>query len=690
MEDEEENLYEEVEELLQPAQVAEIPPPDILQDAVLVQNQDQNLNLLVQNIAAMVLTEQDKRGWKIYVSARDGHVTPLTRLIEEESPSDRVILVNANCRDGDQHCTPLIIAARNGHNKVVDALLSSHQADVECEGVVKFDGHVIEGATALWCAAGAGHEDVVRTLVKQRADVNHVTRTNSTPLRAACFEGRLDIVRFLCENKADFHIANKYNNTCLMISAFKGHSSVVAYLLSAGADPNSKALCGASALHFAAEIGNVEIVRCLLDYGARMEENEHGMTPLKAAAERCQAVMVDFLIERPEISRVQQIEALELLGASFANDKDNYDVGMAYTYLHKAMELRWVEGSHVEKELVDAPVLAYNSWRETLTLQELEAIRTDLNAIHMEGLAIRERILGRDNPEVPHPVIFRGAVFADSARFDRCTQLWLHALALRQSTNTPVTKDLLRFAQVFSQMIKVGLEVQVNSVQQVLSATVLEIERNQKKIANPGIKDDPEALQEEMENNCLTSLYLIMILTKVSKKEDKEKVEIGPMKDIYKLVQLNPVTSTGSSLLHLTVNHATPVDDFHTNDVCKFPCANTSKLLIQAGADPQVTDRAKNTPLHVIVSYKKIVSDFLTLHAIIIALLESGAHIDAVNAAGQSPLSACTTGVAEIILKSQSKMSLKCLAAQSIRKYNLSYLGQVPLSLESFIQIHGP
>ena len=35
-------------------------------------------------------------------------------------------------------------------------------------------------------------------------------------------------------------------------------------------------------------------------------------------------------------------------------------------------------------------------------------------------------------------------------------------------------------------------------------------------------------------------------------------------------------------------------------------------------------DRAKNTPLHVIVLYKKIVSDFLTLHAIILALLESG------------------------------------------------------------------
>jgi len=657
-----------------------------IQNAELIQNENANLvEELVQNLAAMVINE-DKRGWQVYLAARDGQVQLLTNLLLKEPEDERRKLVNTLYADGEQNTTPLIIAARNGHSGVVAALLDSFETDVEAEGVVKFDGHMIEGATALWCAAGAGHLSIVQSLVGSGVDVNHVTKTNSTPLRAACFEGRLDIVRYLCEQKADFHIANKYNNTCLMISCYKGHQSVVEYLLKAGADPNDKALCGASALHFSAEIGNVPIVQCLLDYGARMEPNEHGMTPLKAAAERCQAVMVDFLIERPEINKEQQIEALELVGASFANDKDNYDVGMAYRYMERGMKLRW-EGEVVEKVLSD-PVAAYENWRETKTVEELERIGLDSHAVHMEGLAIRERILGSQNPEVPHPVIYRGAVFADSARFDRCAQLWLHALRLRQSTNLPVTKDLLRFAQVFSQMIKVGLEVDVMSVKEVLDSTVIEIERNQEKIANPGLKDDPEALQEEMENNCLTSLYLIMILTKVSKKE--EKAEFAAMKEIYRLVQLNPLTSTGSSLLHLTVNQQTPVDDFHTNEVCKFPCSSTTKLLLQAGADPQAVDRAKNTPLHIIVSYKKIVSDFLTLHAIIMALLEAGAHIDSVNAASQTPLSASATGVAEIILKSQSEMSLKCLAAQSIRKYNLNYQGQVPKSLESFIYIHGP
>lgn len=94
------------------------------------------------------------------------------------------------------------------------------------------------------------------------------------------------------------------------------------------------------------------------------------------------------------------------------------------------------------------PVPAYENCIECQTLQDLEAIQRNQNALHMESLSIRERVLGKHNPEVPHPVIFRGAVFADNARFDRCIELWLHALNLRQLNHVSVVKDLLRFAQV--------------------------------------------------------------------------------------------------------------------------------------------------------------------------------------------------------------------------------------------------
>ncbi|KAG8245279.1 Protein fem-1 B [Homalodisca vitripennis] len=48
------------------------------------------------------------------------------------------------------------------------------------------------------------------------------------------------------------------------------------------------------------------------------------------------------------------------------------------------------------------------------------------------------------------------------------------------------------------------------------------------------------------------------------------------------------------------------------------------------------------------------------------------------------------TRVAEIILRTQTQLSLKCLAAKAVQKYNIQYIGQVPHSLESFIDLHGP
>lgn len=64
------------------------------------------------------------------------------------------------------------------------------------------------------------------------------------------------------------------------------------------------------------------------------------MSPLIAAAERTRAEVVEYLITRSEVSDLERIEALELLGASYANDKDNYCLELAYQYLHRTMDMR--------------------------------------------------------------------------------------------------------------------------------------------------------------------------------------------------------------------------------------------------------------------------------------------------------------------------------------------------------------
>ena len=155
------------------------------------------------------------------------------------------------------------------------------------------------------------------------------------------------------------------------------------------------------------------------------------------------------------------------------------------------------------------------------------------------------------------------------------------------------------------------------------------------------------------------------------------------------VVRLNPRYRDGCTLLHLCVNSSTPVDTFHTSDIVRFPCALTAKLLVEAGADVEAMDNERNTPLHWIVTYKRAVHAFASLHAIISLLIESGAHVDVFNVDGNTPFDCAATTVAQIILKTQQKMSLKCLAAQSVKKHRLTYQGHVPVQLEKFIELHG-
>ena len=623
---------------------------------------------------------------KVFSAARDGMAITIYALLCNKTVDQSRAILHSQVTDGDRPTTAFIIASRNGHDKVVKMLLKHYKVDIEQVGTVKFDGYVIEGATALWCAAGAGHFDVVRTLVGHGADVNHSTFTNSTPLRAACFDGRLDIVQYLIEHKANIHIPNKYNNTCLMIACYKGHTDVALLLLEKGADPNARAHCGATALHFSAECGHVTLVKELVRYGGQMIQNDHGMTPLHVAAECSRADIVKFFISQPECSRIDRIEAVELLGASFANDKDNYDIGKTYNYLWLALQERTSDAENVLLKETMEPVKAYGFRTECQTVDELISIRNEHDTLHMEALVIRERILGRNNPEIPHPVVFRGAVFADTSRFDRCISLWMHALNLRQSNNRSITKDLLRFAQVFSQMLHINVDLDFALASEIADFALTELAKDKAKIEHSTDLQERQAHREIYEANIHAALYIFVILTKLKPTPSQHLVLC---KQIYQFCKLDlRLSKSGYTPLHLVVSDQTQVDDFHVNDIVKFPNEKLCKLLVKCGADVNAVDESHNTPLHLIVRYNKPISDFMTLYSIIMALTEHGAHIDMSNGQGQTASDVATTGVAEIIIRKQRQLSLKCFAARVVRKKNIDYRGHVPTSLESFIEMH--
>lgn len=348
---------------------------------------------------------------------------------------------------------------------IVKLLLEKFEPDLDQECSTRFETSLVNGVTALWCAAGKGHLDVVKLLVRKGAKVNHLTRNYSTPIRAACFIGRLDIVQYLIAHGADLNLSNKFNNNCLMIASYKGYLDIVEYLIKNGADVNQQANCGATALHYAAEVGNTEVCAMLLDNGAKLLLNEFSFDAILMAAERVREDVVKMFIDRPGLmDKRAKINVMELMGASFANDKDNYSLAKAHFYLTLAMEMRFGDSNDIVAKEVLPPIPAYGDWVECQTLEELLAIRLNHNSMHMEALTIRERILGSTFPDLIHPIIFRGAVFADNGRFDGCENLWLHALQLRQTNGLPIQKDLLRFAQLFAQVYHVNYKFNMTNV----------------------------------------------------------------------------------------------------------------------------------------------------------------------------------------------------------------------------------
>lgn len=366
--------------------------------------------------------------------------------------------------DDGKCLTPFVVACLNGRVSIVKLLLEKFEPNLEQECSILFDISMVHGVTPLWCAASRGHLDVIKLLVRRGAQVNHLTKNESTPLRAACFTGRLDIIQYLVAHGSDLNLSNKYNNNCLMIASYKGFLDVVEFLLKNGAEVNQQANCGASALHYAAEVGNTAVCGLLLDYGATLLPNEFGFHAVLMAAERVREKVVKMFLDRPGLldSR-QRIDVLELMGASFANDKEHYSLAKAHYYLTIAMELRLEDPKALAKRVLP-PIPAYGDWAESQTMEELQAIRLNHNSMHMEALTIRERILGPSFPDLIHPIIFRGAVCADNGRFDRCEKLWLHALELRQANGLSIQKDLLRFAQLFAQVYHVNFKFNMSNV----------------------------------------------------------------------------------------------------------------------------------------------------------------------------------------------------------------------------------
>lgn len=107
-------------------------------------------------------------------------------------------------------------------------------------------------------------------------------------------------------------------------------------------------------------------------------------------------------------------------------------------------------------------------------------------------------------------------------------------------------------------------------------------------------------------------MYLITIVTKILRRNRNlvSAEELREIQDIVTVfVAMDPRLRNGQSMLHLALNAQTPVDDFHTSDVCQFPCLDVAKLLLCCNAPVDAVDLKFNTPLHTLIANVRDISE---------------------------------------------------------------------------------
>lgn len=161
--------------------------------------------------------------------------------------------------------TPLMMAAKNGDIEGVQQRLAAGD-DLNLTDT--------RGETALYKACAASHIDVVKLLIKAKADVNIATKYGGeTPVVVAAEKGYDDIVTLLIKAKAAINPKPQPyldHQTALMAAASKGHASTVRLLIKAKARLNDQDDKGRTALFRASEAGHTEVVRILIKARANL------------------------------------------------------------------------------------------------------------------------------------------------------------------------------------------------------------------------------------------------------------------------------------------------------------------------------------------------------------------------------------------------------------------------------------
>lgn len=613
---------------------------------------------------------------------------PLRSKLSKLSIQERSEIVNRL----DAGCTPLFVVCRRGQAEIVEYLISYCNANIEQRGLYEVaDDRSTHMVTPLWCAAVSGKLKVVELLLNQGANINAVSDTGSTPVRSACFMTHVEVVKYLVEHGADINLPNYNGGTCLINSVQS--CLLCEFLLRNGADVNARDIQNKTALHYAIQEHRLETTRLLLKNGANIyAKSRYGDDALQTACLKGAGRIFEYLTSNFSYSPEKLANAHELLGATYLDEHN--DTFKAMQYWKEAILIRETNGLLPKQPVM--PVLeSYRYQKEFGSMDELENISGDLDAIRIQSLLIAERILGSNHKDTIFRLMYRGASYADMMRHQHCIYLWRRALEIRTKKDSILYSDTCFTAQALVRLMidynEKQLPVDASEATQrfidifetykLLTDDIVEV-RNLLMI-RPVYKRQADFFDKVL--RCITHLIFLLNSTAFCE-EQRDMVE----KEVKALVQIDPKTfSTQDSLLHLCVSRNNTIWSSYFIDedpVTIFPRKKVMELLLRNGASVTAANKDGSSPLHIAASFK----DQVNFARHIKLLLEYGAHIDQPNKKGVTPAAAIidynkrTTPRIPIL----KYVNLKCLCASAITKHKVPYKNQIPRALEEFMQLH--
>ncbi|KAH8243159.1 hypothetical protein KR032_005026 [Drosophila birchii] len=600
-------------------------------------------------------------------------------------------------------CAPLFIACKRGAVVIAEYLITICEADIEQKGHFEVpEDNSFHYVSPLWAAVVSGKLSMVKYLVRIGCDINATSDSGSTPVRSACYMTHVDIVKFLVENGADIKRPNINGGTCLINSVQS--VQLCLYLVRKGADINARDIQDKTALHYAIQEHRLDTTRMLIEQGADpYAKSRYGDDALRTACLKGAHQIFDFLKKELSYTAGRLAEAHELMGSTFLDEHNESRVCILHWRM--AHHIRAAYSPYIEKKPQVPLRSAYENAVEFSTLEELDNIATDMDAMRTQSLLICERVLGLTHKDMLFRLTFRGASYADSLQLQRCIDLWRFLLEVRVSN-----WSILHFETCFAAqaLVRLMLDLHVQNSSHIRSDArarfvhqdnvlprfedVLGVFRTLSESAivvkhllllRPVFRRQQENYDRVM--RCLAHLIYLLINTVHTEEQNKliyqaihETVVVGNLRS----------ASTADTLLHLCASRLNVIKsgyitDDNFADKTVFPNADVIKLLIQCGVDVNIKNEAKSTPLHVACQPYNYDNEIVHL------LLKCGADIDQPNRADKRPYDLIASNPTSTI-PLLNFVTLQCLAATVISKNRIPYHNQLHRQLEKFVKNHEP